>query len=32
LIKGAILMALTILLFARMKTWIDKQRTKLMPE
>ncbi|QUW22087.1 ECF transporter S component [Sporosarcina sp. Marseille-Q4063] len=31
-IKGAILMALTILLFSRMKKWIEKQRTKLMTE
>ncbi len=32
LLKGALLMALTILLFSRMKSWIEKQRVNLLAE
>lgn len=32
LLKGALLMVLTILLFSRMKSWIEKQRVNSLPE
>ena len=32
LLKGALLMALTILLFSRMKSWIEKQRVNSLAE
>ena len=31
-IKGVIITVITILLFSRMKTWIEQQRVKLMPD
>lgn len=32
LIKGGIIMVLSLLLFSRMKNWIEQERTKLLPE